>query len=313
MNHQRKIKVAVLGCGPAGLLAAHACEVKGAEYEIFSIPVKSKLYGSQYLHNPIPKLTEEGDAGTPVTYINLGTPEEYRRKTHGKWWDGIVAPEEFETNHVGWDIRWHYDELWRRYNHKINAYGIPDKKVADKWNTTIGFIVTNDLLLYDYDLIVSTVPRTLWTVEGDEFIYSEGWALGDAPDIGQFAEQIIDLGDSGFFTSGADGGMPDGHIVCDGTSDVSWTRASKVFGHMTVEWPHHAPKPHPSAVMVKKPLRFKPSEKRWNIANEAHWLHVGRYGAWKKGIVVTDAFDDVMARLEIVQLRLSGQDGEGNA
>lgn len=300
------MKVAILGCGPAGLLAAHACYISDVEFDIFSKKRKSELFGSQYLHNPIPELTDYRDDGVPVKYITLGTPEEYRRKTHGKWWDGQVAPEEFEPDHTAWDIRQAYDRLWNLYWRKVTNFDInaashalqayPDEAVSYEigMNSCIG-IKGKD----EYDLVVSTVPRTLWKREGDEYIFSEGWALGDAPERGVFVEEVLkEMGenDGGFFSSVNDG-MPDNHIICDGTSDVPWTRLSKVYGYASVEWPHHVPQPHPLATRVTKPLHCTPGPSQGQ-APSRNWLHVGRYGQWEKGVVVTDAFDQVYKKLQ---------------
>ena len=57
--------VAILGCGPTGLVAAHACAMKHIPFVIFSKKRKSFLFGSQYLHEPIPGVIEEHE-GEPV-------------------------------------------------------------------------------------------------------------------------------------------------------------------------------------------------------------------------------------------------------
>lgn len=301
------MKVAILGCGPSGLLAAHACYISDVEFDIYSKKRKSELFGSQYLHNPIPQLTPLSDQGVPVKYITLGTPEEYRRKTHGKWWDGHVAPEEFEPDHTAWDIRQAYDMLWSLYWRKIQNYDVKEASLALQAfpDEAVSYDLEQNEVLgignkkNQYDLIVSTIPRTIWEREGDEFIFSEGWALGDAPERGIFVEEVLKLigeNDGGFFSSVNDG-MPDNHIICDGTTGASWTRLSKVYGYATVEWPHHVPKPHPLATRVTKPLHYTPGPSQGDVPN-SEWLHVGRYGEWKKGVVVTDAFDEVYKKIQ---------------
>ena len=301
------MKVAILGCGPSGLLAAHACYISDVEFDIYSKKRKSELFGSQYLHNPIPQLTPLSDQGVPVKYITLGTPEEYRRKTHGKWWDGHVAPEEFEPDHTAWDIRQAYDMLWSLYWRKIQNYDVKEASLALQAfpDEAVSYDLEQNEVLgignkkNQYDLIVSTIPRTIWEREGDEFIFSEGWALGDAPERGVFVEEVLkEMGenDGGFFSSVNDG-MPDNHIICDGTTGASWTRLSKVYGYASVEWPHHVPQPHPLASRVTKPLHYTPGPSQGDVPN-SEWLHVGRYGEWKKGVVVTDAFDEVYKKIQ---------------
>lgn len=283
-------RVAILGCGPAGLLAAHACSQAGVEFAIFSKRRKSQLYGSQYLHNHIPGITGVNDS-VDVKYVVRGTPEEYRRKTHGKFWDGHVAPEDFEPDHKAWNIRQAYDVLWQKYGHLVNDYTVP--KGEDGYILEFGVFtnglerihtstaVNYDIGLDNYDLVVSTLPRVLWMVEGEEFIYSEGWALGDAPEEGKFIDIFCD----------------DNTIICDGTPEKAWTRVSRVFGYGSVEWPGYLPEqPHPDAARVLKPLHYKPSASNSNPTRD--WLHVGRYGQFEKGVVVTDAYDQVVKKLK---------------
>ena len=275
------MKVAILGCGPTGLLAAHACKLEGADFEIFSKKRKSQLFGSQYLHQPIPEVTRY-DEHVGVKYVTLGTPEEYRRKTHGKWWDGHIAQEDFEPDHIAWNIRTAYDTLWQLYGHGVHHYEfITDEGKLRQYRGTTFDVARYDLQLTNFDLVINTMPRTIWQVPGDEFIFSEGWALGDAPEEGKFIPHEI----------------TDNTIICDGTPDTAWTRLSRVFGYGSVEWPHHTPRPPlPGVAMVTKPLHYLPSTQ---VANPtAEWLHVGRYGKFEKGVVVTDAFEDVLRKLQ---------------
>src|SRR4051812_44452720 len=71
---------------------------------------KSALYGGQYLHQPIPVLTQ----GDPITvgYTLRGSSDDYRLKVYGPMWSGSVSPEDLEGEHTAWDIRATYDELW---------------------------------------------------------------------------------------------------------------------------------------------------------------------------------------------------------
>lgn len=271
--------VAILGCGPAGLLAAHACALDGVQFDIFSKKRKSQLYGSQYLHEPIPEISRYEDH-VNVRYVTVGTPEEYRRKVHGKWWDGHIAPEDFEPDHLAWNIRHAYDNLWQRYGRLVHNYEVPTGQELEEYQASAYSVVNYHLGLSDYDLVINTMPRDIWRVPGEEFIYSEGWALGDAPEEGKFIPYDCE----------------DNTIFCDGSSETSYTRLSKVFGYATVEWPHHATRPPlPGVAKVIKPLHYRANAQAPNPT--ADWLHVGRYGKFEKGVVVTDAFNDVVKKL----------------
>lgn len=264
-------KVAILGCGPTGLLAAHACVMNDVPFNIFSKKRKSFLFGSQYLHQSIPGINNFEDR-VEVLYQTNGSPVEYRKKVHGTAWDGIVAPDDFEEHHVAWDIRQAYNRLWNLYG----AYTI-DCQIPDSSSGKVNFDFANsELALGRFELVVSTIPRTTWKLPGDNFVSSKGWALGDAPEHGVFVPYNTPR---------------DNMIICDGTDDVAWSRLSQVFGYTTVEWPHHSKPPLQNVSEVVKPLRFEPGPAN-NPTKD--WLHVGRYGKWHKGVLVTDAFNEVL-------------------
>src|SRR3546814_7896241 len=50
----QSVKVLILGCGPAGLIAAHAAKRMDADFIVMSKARKSFMNGAQYLHAPIP-------------------------------------------------------------------------------------------------------------------------------------------------------------------------------------------------------------------------------------------------------------------
>lgn len=251
--------VAILGCGPAALLAAHACQINQCHFAIFSKKRKSQLFGSQYLHEPISGVTRLPER---VSYTLNGTPEEYRRKVYGDNWDGAVSPEDLEEDHWAWDIRDAYENLWSRYSNRI----VP--AVFKNYALTI-----RDYRLNSYDLVISTVPRNIWRQTGDQFVSTKIWAIGDAPELGVTVPFHL---------------AQDNTIICDGTKDVGWYRLSKVFGHSTIEWPGGAKPPVSDVTQVIKPLECKAASQPDN------WLFVGRYGKWEKGVLTTDAFNDVL-------------------
>lgn len=255
-------KIAIFGCGPAGLLAAHAASINGCDFEIFSKKRKSHLFGSQYLHEPIPNVTGECEI---VEYTLFGSPESYRQKVYGADWDGSVSAEDLEHQHYAWDIRSSYDTLWDMYSEYIRDSEV--RSVAQ---------IDDEINLDRFDDVISTIPRTVWGQRGDQFLSSDVYAIGDAPELDQevpFSPQQDFL------------------IVCDGTDDVSWYRLSKVFGYTTIEWPGAVKPPVSGVARVRKPLRYIPSGK--NAADSFH--HIGRYGKWQKGVLTTDAFRDAMS------------------
>ena len=98
------MKIAILGCGPSGLAAAHAAlNTVNCSLDIFSKKVKSPMWGAQYLHGPVPGIPSAEP--TLIRYIMRGAPEDYLRKVYADKWDGTINDEMRTQAHLAWDIR----------------------------------------------------------------------------------------------------------------------------------------------------------------------------------------------------------------
>jgi len=75
-------RAAVLGCGPAGIFAAQAFTEAGWRVKLFSKKRRSEMFGAQYLHSPIPGLSDP-DAFSLVEYVLQGSADDYRSKVYG--------------------------------------------------------------------------------------------------------------------------------------------------------------------------------------------------------------------------------------
>lgn len=272
------MKVLILGCGPAGLMAAQAVEDatphdKQVLVGIASRKQKSPLYGAQYLHRPIPGHTEND--GRQVDYLLRGDPMEYRNKVYGMGWTGSVSPEDMEESHTAWDIRQTYDSLWEKWEHAITdtditPYGLKQMIVG-----------------MEPDIVISSIPRQALCEGGDRtahfFNQIEVVAAGDAPELG------IDIGKMYR--------CPDETIICSGNDLTAWYRMSRVFGHTTVEWPGSIERvPITSAARVSKPLNT-------NCDCWEGLMFVGRYGRWEKGVLSDSAYYDVLARIDLMWIK----------
>jgi hypothetical protein len=248
------------------MMAALAADMSGWDFRIYSRKVKSPLYGAQYLHKEIPKV----DCGPPhlVKYELTGTPEQYRQKVYGPTWDGTVSPEDLSDNHNAWSLRRAYKQLWRWYNSEIT-----DSTISPLWHDSE---FKQDILHREYDLVVSTVPRKIWAEPGDVFESTKVWALGDTEsDRVPYSLR-----------------PPMWSVHLNGMPQISWYRVSNIYGYCTVEWPYTQykapqmlqPPPISGASIVEKPLRH-------NSKAASDFIHLGRYGAWEKGILTSDVFD----------------------
>lgn len=134
-------KVTVLGCGPAGLLAAQGAYDAGADVKIVSTKVKSRIAGAQFIHAEIPGL---GVEASEVHVYKRGTAEGYAKKVYGLD-DRETSWYAFENNQVipAWSMARVYEKLWRRWSSSI-----------------ISEVVTFDVLdtLESGDYLISSIP-----------------------------------------------------------------------------------------------------------------------------------------------------------
>lgn len=257
MFRRKPKKVAVLGCGPAGLFAAHAFHEGGWEVSIFSKKRRSEMFGAQYLHAPIPGLTH-----TPprkLTYMLLGTAEDYARKVYGGALKAdAVSPSHLTGEHEVWDIREAYGNAWERYAHRITHMYVDASSIHP--------------LKVNFDLVVSSVPAEsiCADMESKHYFTSESvWAVGDAPERGVFCPIAV----------------PPQTVMCNGNDTPAWYRASNVFGYATAEWPNSHKAPIADLAQVRKPISTN-----CDCHAGKDFLRVGRYGTWTKGVLSHEAY-----------------------
>lgn len=263
-------KVAVLGCGPAGLLAAYgASRFGGADVDIFSKKRPSHLYGAQYLHDDIPGIPLPDPV--EVKYELRGTATTYAMKVYGEEMASRpgfkVSLEVLPETHKAWDIRAAYSWLYEQLEHMIAPTHLDSRSAHELLESKV------------YDLVISSVPRQVLCFNPEHrFTSQKVWALGDAPDRGQKVPVPI---------------QPDveNRVVCNGHPDSAWYRYSNIYGYRTMEWPEMRRKPPLSGIAeLLKPIAT-------NCDCYPELLHVGRYGKWEKGVLSHSAFLEAMERV----------------
>jgi hypothetical protein len=261
------VKVAVLGCGPAGLFAAHAAVESGHDVRIFSVKRKSHMFGAQYLHCWIHGLTQP-QPEYRILYLLNGKEEEYARKVYGDTPPDFVSPAQLEGEHPGWDIRRAYDRAWARYSDLIE----PIEKLTARrlWG-----MVFDKATLGWASRVISTVPAPDVCMYPDQHTFSsrQVWAIGDAPERGVACPVEV---------------LPES-VVCDGTPDVGWYRASNIGGYRTAEWPGDRRPPYEDIAEVTKVVRTNCD--CWRA--EGFW-RTGRYGAWDKKLLTHHAYWSIL-------------------
>lgn len=256
--------VVILGCGPAGLLTAHAARLSGLRPIIISVKRPSFLFGCQYLHGEIEGITLH-PAGEWVNYELRGEVGAYANKVYGPEKPRNVSPGSLARRHLAWDIRRAYKKLWERYESEI-----VDERVSPR---DVPQIQSH----YGPKHFVSTIPAPLLCKNPmHDFRSVKCWAVGDAPELGQCAPPLA----------------PEFTVVCDATSEVGWYRASNVFGYKTVEWPGWRSRPPISGVVEF----LKPLQTDCDCWPEVH--RRGRMGKWTKGVLAHDAFGESLELFE---------------
>lgn len=271
------MKVAVLGAGPSGLMAAHAAALTGHDVHIFSRKRKSEMFGAQFLHAPIPGMTDSPP--TEISYEWWGTYDEYRRKVYGdldvESATGVkVSPEEFGGTVTAWNIRTTYDNLWQTYGDYVMDVSLDSRWVAD--------CIKGE----QYDYIFSTIPAPVLCYRGCTFRGQQAFAYGDAPERGIFVPSGMK--------------QQNNVVVCNGHRAPGWYRSATVFGYATIEWPQGPTPPINGIAKITKPLTHNckchdPGE----ASRRTELLRLGRYGAWQKGVLTHHVFQQVMERLQV--------------
>jgi hypothetical protein len=269
-------RVAILGSGPAGLVSAWAAKLAEWEPHIYSAASRpSGMFGAQYLHEPIPYVTPGGPV--QISYQLRGTAGGYRERVYGPNFAGEVSPEMMESEHDAWDLRATYSILHEQFREQV-AFTVVRWADLDPIKNT-------------YDYVVSTVPADKlcpgWKVSAHPdrpgpahwFQGTEIWTAGEAPELG------IKLPYN----------CPDNTVICNGDSDgPAWYRMSRIFGRLSIEWPGSLPMKPPINSIARV---MKPTSTNCDCWVDEKYLRVGRYGEWRKGALVHEAFNKVYQAL----------------
>lgn len=197
------MKVAVLGCGPAGLMAAQAVTEADEHLTIISQPNKSNIHGAQYVHKPIPGLHDPEWPHGQVEFKKVGDPRSYAQKVYGdpdapvSWgiWD---HGEQVDA----WMMEETYETLWTLYRERIVSMALTP------W-------ALDHHVLPNYDLVISAIPHFALCRNKAEHKYdSANVSFKSADSVNDFNV-----------------------ILYNGDENDEWYRYSDLFGHAWYEYP----------------------------------------------------------------------------
>ena len=249
-------RVLILGCGPAGLVAAQAARLHGARVYIASRKQKSFIGGAQYLHEPIPEISDSVQPDGYIRIMMVGSEEGYAQKVYGiadaetswrNYEDGARVP--------AWDLRRAYDDLYELFeDHIVNT-----ELDAD--------VIGNVINTLEPDLVVSAIPLPALCIDHNHLFTKQN--------------VYVDM----------DRGLADNVIVWNGDPRTEWYRASRIFSVTGgYEYPDDGT-PVRNARLIGKPLD-----------NDCDcWpdiVRTGRYGKWKKDVLVHHSFAQITEALQ---------------
>ena len=254
------MKVAILGCGPAGMIAAHSAATLGHNVAIFSRKRLSPMFGAMYLHAPIPGISPN----SPEMYIEVfknGTREGYAEKVYNDpaapvSWDKFVCGKT-----PGWDLKKAYHKLWGMYSHLIWDTDITPESVFET--------------IKEYDRVFTTIPATVTCLD---------WRH-------EFRRVTIDVvhgptdnpGNEMWYNGAIFHGAP------------AWYRYSRINYYESWEFgANQIPLSIPTEILVKNvrvSRGMKPISTTCNCHPEI--VRLGRFGKWDKHAFTHHAYEEV--------------------
>lgn len=259
--------IAVLGTGPAGMMASYAVGLTGKPLAVFGLGQKSRIGGAQFLHRALPEL--HGEPDFTVEFEVHGDAKTYQRKVYGSMPVPFVsftsAEKVAETDILqdAWSLPDTYEVLWGHFGERANEAMVDTdwlKENADNFRA-----------------IISTIPAHVLCEDATH----------------RFTSADVLIAEMSMLE-----GRPGNKIIYDGTTKRSWYRTSLINGVPGTEWGGHMENNPFKTVRVRKPIAT-------TCDCHPEIIRAGRYGTWKKGVLTHDAFFDTLKELnerEIIRL-----------
>lgn len=286
--------VAILGSGPAGLLAALAVEQSGHRPTIFAKGEPSTMFGAMYLHRAIPGLHDrDGDSAEfEITVVKTGSREGYAYNVYGNR-DAACSWEKFDSGVTfGWDLKKAYKQLWDRYEPFIRHFEINDKhmgSICNNYPLVLNSIPAKSLCIREHEF----AKQDIWVVHGDgslipnvnddNLMYYNGIPWDGSFDVG--------VDDPTWANEEENAGNVDKHLI-----GHDWYRFSQINKYQAWEFsrePDWAWDPEEGDGMS----RFKSQGIKPLWTNCGCWMEyrnmfrIGRFGTWQKGILTHHAYE----------------------
>lgn len=256
------VDVAILGCGPAGLIAADKAEAMGHHVDIISKKVKSPIAGAQFLHQKIGwYCSTEPDFKVQVK--KTGNAQWYAKNVYNDF-GAHTSWHKFPVGYLyGWDMKLAYDRLWNMYEYLIQDRVITDAESIDE-------------IISDYDMVLSTLPMRRLCRVPEHFFQQQKIHIchGVSPNL------VEGVNDGDYMYYNGSPSMP-GY----GAQGPLWYRFSQLNKYASWEYADHAWQ------QLSEPAtdweKYTPLEKPiiTNCDCYPEMVRIGRYGEWNKEIL----------------------------
>jgi hypothetical protein len=193
------MKIAILGCGPAGLIAANTALIADptTEVRIISKKEKSKIGGAQYLHEPIPGFCPGVPDGL-IDFAKAGDAEGYAEKVYGDP-DVKTSWEAHQGTVKAWSLRDVYDRMWEAF-----ASEIVDRTIGPD---------AVEQMAESYDLVFNSIPKAALCYKNHDFPCQKISITPESPVSGM-----------------------DNFVMYNGRPSEDWYRTSCIFGEPWTEY-----------------------------------------------------------------------------
>lgn len=258
-------RVVVVGCGPAGLAAAHAAIGLGYPVRVLAPKAKTPQRGPLLLQRPIPGINRDHPDGYIRQIVIGGSILDYRYKVYGDVNVNINGNVLADGYHA-WRFPETYDKLWDMYEPIIEDHTVSQGELSQRSFGNRG--------------------DTLWvsTAQADQFCIDRR--------AHHFETAEVWVSDKAVYPK-----QPDDTIIFNADRDVNWVRSSRIFGHEVTEW---AGTPWETSDRMWRPGAYKtPGTHRIikpiSTSCDCYpWvLRTGRFGAWRNETWVDTAYYDV--------------------
>jgi hypothetical protein len=260
------MNVVVIGCGPAGLAAAHAAVGLDADVRIIGPKNKTPQRGPIMLHRPIPGINTEQPDGYVRQLVIGGSILDYRLRTYGDVnisISGDILDPGFHT----WSVREAYDIMWNLYSWRIEDRMVVPEEIKQ--------------LCARNDLVVSTAPAPSLCFNPARIgHFQAGHRFESVPIALHFQYSYPN--------------QPPNTVIYNARPDIPWVRSSRIFNDEVTEYlPDQVPNGKCDLV-IHKPL---------NTDCNCHpmLLRTGRFGKWHNETWIDHAYYETRTALVSMQ------------